>query len=256
MSKQKYYLTFALCCLSLCFEPLLLTNLTESARANPANKITVQKTKRFIGFKPPGVSQPNYTIGAATRNSGGICSRDLATPTRNLTALVSSADRAITTADRPTFLAYIPKTSARQASLIVKDASEQYFYRKNFALPEREGIVSVNLPKDAPALQAGKEYTWSIVLVCGQSLGPSDPFVSGKITRVKNTQLHGKLNRVSLRERVNFYQQNLIWYDTLATVAELKKLEPANAIATDTWQKLLQEVDLADLATQPLVRIK
>ncbi|MGL5871563.1 MAG: DUF928 domain-containing protein [Xenococcaceae cyanobacterium] len=320
MSRQKYYLIFASCCLSLCcLEALLLTNLAESVeaakseenalfeetsdlysrrQAKPLDKLTnlldqrhlqdscveatstsclvrsvespplpngvslsLPKTKRFKGFKPPGSSQPNYTIGAATRKAGGICSRDLGAPMHNLTALVSSADRAITMTDRPTFLAYVPKTSAKQASLIVKNASEQYFYRKNFTLPEEAGIVSISLPKSAPALQAGQEYTWSIVLVCGESLAPSDPFVSGKITRV--TSQRSKLQQVfpldsskeTLVDRANFYQKNLIWYDTLATVAALKKLEPTSSTATNTWQKLLEEVDLADLVTEPLVWI-
>lgn len=253
MSNRIHVLTVALCC--LCLELLCFTNFSATAQTqstHSANHSKIRKTKRFIGFKPPGQSQPNYTLGAATRNSGKVCDRDRVAPKRNLTALVSSADRAITLAARPDFLVYVPETSARKAALIVKDKSEQYFYQKSFTLPKQAGIFSIKLPKDAPVLKPGKEYNWSVVLVCGQSTRPNDPFVSGKVTRAERSQFPQKSEKISLSKRANFYEQNLIWYDMLSTVAKLKRLQPDNAEATQTWKELLKEVDLADLGTQPI----
>jgi hypothetical protein len=42
----------------------------------------------------------------------------------------------------------------------------------------------------------------------------------------------------------------------LSTVAKLKRLQPDNAEATQTWKELLKEVDLADLGTQPIRSIE
>jgi Domain of Unknown Function (DUF928) len=256
MSNRQYFLTLALCGLSLCMEPLLLNNSAAKVQAQTTAKVNVQKNRRFIGFKPPGQSQPNYTIGAATRSNGQVCQSDRVASERTLTALVSSADKATTVRDRPTFLVYVPKTSAKQATLIVKDASEGYFYEKTFSLPKKPGIVSIDLPKNAPTLQNGKKYSWSVVLVCGQSTRPNDPFVTGIVTKTKNSQLSTKLEKASLLDRANAYQKNLIWYDTLATVAKLTKIQPGNLEALHTWQKLLEEVNLSDLATEPLMVIK
>jgi hypothetical protein len=256
MFNRQYFLTFALCGLSLCIEPLSIGNLAPKVQAQTTAKVTLQKNRRFIGFKPPGQSQPNYTIGAATRSSGQVCDRDRIVSQRTLTALVSSADRATTVRDRPTFLVYVPKTSAKRANLIVKDASEGYFYEKTFTLPKQPGIISIDLPKDAPKLQSGKKYSWSVVLVCGQSTRPNDPFVTGLVTKTKNLQLSDRLEKASLVDRANAYQNNLIWYDTLAAVAKLKKSQPANSEAINTWQKLLEEVNLPDLANMPLMVIK
>jgi hypothetical protein len=256
MFNRQKFLTFVLCGLSLGVEPLLLNNLTAKVQAQTTAKVIVQKNRRFIGFKPPGQSQPNYTIGAATRSSGQVCNRDRIFSERTLTALVSSADSATTVKERPTFLVYVPKTSATRANLIVKDASERYFYKKTFALPKQPGIVSIDLPKDAPKLQNGKKYSWSVVLVCGRSTRPNDPFVTGLVTKTKNLQLSTELEKASLFARANAYQKNLIWYDTLATVAKLKKLQPDNSENVNTWQKLLEEVNLADISTVPLTLIK
>jgi hypothetical protein len=43
-----------------------------------------------------------------------------------------------------------------------------------------------------------------------------------------------------------------IWYDSLATLAELKRRQPNNSTVATSWQEMLKSVDLSAIAEVPL----
>ena len=203
-------------------------------------------------FMPVNNDEPEYTVGAATR--GGMCPQDKAAEDIPLTPLVSSSGQAVTVSERPTFLAYVPETAATKASLIVKDAAEDYYYQTTLSIPRGSGIMRVALPDDAPPLQTGNNYTWSLSIICGQTMRPGDPTIGGFIGKVEaDGTLTSQLEQASLSERAALYGNQGAWYDTLTAVAELKKQSPSDSTVTATWKKLLGAVGLEAIASQPLL---
>lgn len=245
--------------LGLSLGSIVLPSLTTQIQATPeqiknTTNTSIRNSQLKIGFKPPSKGKPNHTVGLATRPSNtGLCPEDRTVLKQSLTPLLASSEQSLTLEERPTFLVYIPETSARQASLIIKDKNEDYYYEKNFLIPSSSGIVSISLDRNAPALSADRDYTWSVTIVCGQTKRPSDPFVTGQILRKDKPELSKQVKTASLSERLALYEKEEIWYDTLATIAQLKTTKPEDAAVTDTWQKLLAAVGLEAIDREPLI---
>jgi len=54
--------------------------------------------------------------------------------------------------------------------------------------------------------------------------------------------------------KVIAYARNGIWYETLATLAEMRRLAPNDSRLTTEWTQLLQSQGLESIADQPLVQ--
>ena len=166
-----------------------------------------------------------------------------------------TSNHGLTTVERPTFLDYVPQTSAQKAFFSLKDKDENYYYQTTLPIPETPGIVSFKLPADAPALEIGKSYQWSFVTICGERLAVDDPRVEGHIQRIElNTQLSSQLKNLSPLERAALYGSDGIWYETVATLAQLRQSQPNDLTLAATWENLLKSVGLEAIATKPLLQ--
>lgn len=206
-----------------------------------------------VTFEPPNGGQPNNTAGGASR--GGLCSEDPAIPGSWMSPLMPSNQAGLTVTDRPTFFVYVPQTSAKTALFVLKDETEDYDYTKTIPISRTAGIISVKLPSDAPALEVGKRYKWSFVLLCNGELRPDSPGIEGQIQRVaENPTLSNELKNSSPLERAALYGKDGIWYDTLTSLAELRRSQPDNTTLAATWEDLLKSVGLEAIATKPLLQ--
>jgi len=144
--------------LTLSLEMLLLSNLV--AQSQP--------------FTPTKKEIPDETAGAGSRN--GLCIADENQEnTQGFTAYIKN------NAERPTFSVYIPETVAKNLIFSVKDTNEDYYYQTIIPIPETPGEFSFQLPANAPAMEANKEYTWFLGLICQEHLDPNDPLLQGVI---------------------------------------------------------------------------
>lgn len=225
----------------------------QSAPTTPENIISSRSAVQ-VTFEPRGNGTPDDTAGGASRD-GGICPQDSAALGSPVTPLMPANLHGLTLADRPTFFVYVPRTSAQEALFVLKDASEDYYYQKTIAIPRTAGIVSFQLPTDAPALKSGKSYKWSFVMLCGEGLRPDSPRVEGRVERIELTPaLSAQLKTLSPLERAALYGKDGVWYDTLTSLAELRRSQPNDLALATTWAELLKSVGLGGIANQPLIQ--
>ena len=114
-------------------------------------------------------------------------------------------------------------TSAKKAFFSLQDEDTNHHYQTTLHLPEKSGVVEVKLPNSAPALKTGKNYKWSLVIICTEDLEPDSPSVSGWIRRVEpNRSLARQQNQTSQLESISKLAEAGIWYDALSNLAQLR----------------------------------
>ncbi|MGB7441470.1 MAG: DUF928 domain-containing protein [Coleofasciculaceae cyanobacterium] len=257
MTKQQYRLPLALFTVSLFLPIFLLTNQPsqgqESLEVVTQTQSSPIPSKVNVTFKPPGKSKPDYTVGGASRDSGR-CPEDVRDFSPTLTGLMPDNQQGLSVAERPTFFVYVPATDAKKAFFSIKDKNEDYYYQTSVSLPSTPGIISFQLPVDAPVLEIGKDYDWSFVMICGQALRPGDPEVRGIVKRIEQTPaLKAKRENLSPLEIAATYGNEGVWFDTLATIAQLRRSQPSNQALVSTWEEILKSVGLEEIATEPLL---
>jgi hypothetical protein len=204
-----------------------------------------------FSFIPPEDSgQPRTNRAGGRRDQ--LCNNSMPTP--SLTLLIPPTNQGITTAAHPTFLAYLPQTSAQNAFLKLEDEDNNYHYHTTFELPEGAGVVSFPIPDTAPVLEPGRYYKVSLAMICDQILDPNDPVVEGWIKRVELDTLPASqpLQGTSL-ELGAWHARNGIWFDALRILADLRRAEPNNLDAIAAWEELLQSVGLEIVGTVALL---
>ncbi|MBR8829083.1 MAG: DUF928 domain-containing protein [Gomphosphaeria aponina SAG 52.96 = DSM 107014] len=206
-----------------------------------------------VKFVPPQGSQPTQTSGGATR--GNICAQEAIVNPDKITLLVPGINQNLTTDARPTLLAYVPQTGAEKALLVIKDEQENNLYQTELPITGEAGIVSVIIPDDAPELEVGKTYKWSFVVMCNNQILPDSPGAEGQIQRVElDAAVSSQLEPGISMKNATLLGESGIWYDTVATLAELKKANPSDATINTEWENLLTSVGLEEIATKPLAQ--
>lgn len=204
--------------------------------------------------KEPGEGEPEQTVGAGSRNA-----QECTDPENNqpLTLLVPPNKVALTVAERPIFLVYFPKTVAKQAELSLRDEQGKGIYQATFNLSDTPGILNIQLPETAPALEIGQKYQWSIAMICYPDDRLRDQVVDAWIQRTElPASLNQQLEAASIPEKVSLYAQNGIWYDTISTLAEFASQPDNSTVAANAWQQLLtsESVKLEQLLGIPLIQ--
>ena len=222
---------------------------------------------------PPEEEQPEDSEGAASRQNpkcdqdvfiarseigGNKPAKDTDTPTPNgmatlpvnLTAIVPRGNSGLTTAKRPTFWVYLPQTSARQAILAIKEGNNPH-WQQSINLTEKAGIMGIEMPQHAPALELGKNYQWAVILVCGDQPNPNDPVVTAGIKRIDRSQIRGKQSIATAGlGKAALYASQGIWYDALDILIAEK---PFFDNWDDIWARYLQSGGLNKIANKPII---
>ncbi|MFB2895861.1 DUF928 domain-containing protein [Aerosakkonemataceae cyanobacterium BLCC-F50] len=200
-------------------------NQTQLAQSNPP---------------PPGKNPSGSSAGG--RRDIGVCTQDVtpATTDPKLTALSPIAKPGNTLAERPTFLVFVPKTSATTGEFSLRDRNNRGVYRTTLPLTNTPGIVSVSLPAQAPALEIGQQYLWSFAVICNPNDRVDDRFVTGTVQRIAldSTRLH-QIQQASPKEQVLLYQKADVWYDAIAVLFELQRSQPNDSTINTIWRELL-----------------
>jgi hypothetical protein len=234
----------------------------------PANQRTSREqkaaTRRFVPPPPPqNIGAPGQREGAASR---GACPR-INTP---LTALVPVTQQALgksgvnaesvwslTVAAHPTFWFYVPysPSSLRSTEFVLQDDADNDVYRTPVKLPEQPGVISLRLPSTSKPLENGRIYHWYFKLYCSPQETSNPIFVEGWVQRVTTSPALTSQLKAALtpQQRIDLYAAHGIWYDALTAVGELRLVNPEDATLKADWNALLQSVDLANIASKPLV---
>jgi hypothetical protein len=226
---------------------LSLLILPVAILANPfsstlgSNRPAIADTIIFRGnFDPPGDDAPTHTRGAGSR-SAGRCSADSAA-TRSLMPV---RNYGLTLAERPAIFLQLPEarsgqasgTTAQQAVLTFQDGQGKLHSRSFLpiaAQTNNPAMVSFQLPADAPALTVGKNYRWTLTLVCGDRIQPDDPVFTGWVQRVERTaQIDHRLQAQTPLQQAQWYGDRGYWYDLLATLVQ------AGYTDSEMWRSLI-----------------
>lgn len=193
-----------------------------------------------------------------TASSGGARGQQCLHPSRSspslfVTALMPQNQFGLTISARPNILVYLPPNDAEQIFFSVKDEDRQLHYQTVLPSSKAGGVVTFPLPEAAPDLAVDKNYQWYVALMCGGKLRASSPLVDGWIKRIKPDQiLMQSLSAATPLAKVETLAAAGIWYDTVATLARIRRMQPADATIGRHWQALMNSVALEDLSTASL----
>jgi Domain of Unknown Function (DUF928) len=203
-----------------------------------------------VTFRPPGDRAPKTSSGAASRGNS-TCGFSEQTNKATVTPLLPPATNiGLTMAERPTIFVYIAPTNAKKAFFSIQDEDSNHVYQQEVNLPQKPGVMEVKLPTEAPELKTGKNYKWSLVMICTAYLEPDSPSVSGWVRRVESRHI---INNLVTLESASMLAQTGIWYDTLSTLAQMRRNQPNNQAVSASWQELLESVGLDGIANEPLI---
>ena len=95
---------------------------------------------------------------------------------------------------------------------------------------------------------------WYFSLICNPSDSTADVTKEEFIERIAlDSQLASKLEKATLREKVDLYAEAGIWQDTLTTLAQLRQENPNDSALKAEWESLLKSVALEEVAKEPLI---
>ena len=202
-------------------------------------------------FQPPEQGVPGRREGGGTR--GLEC-----TATNALTALIPQSTMGQTISAKPTFFYYLPVAIDKTVQFELADETDKTVYKKSFRMvTSRAGIVSISLGSDgnSPALEVGKNYQWYFTIKCNPKNYRDEVLVSGWINRTAVAPtVKTELDRSpDSRAKLSIFAQQGLWYEYLATLAQLRVESPSDASLALKWSELLSSVELRKIAQQPLV---
>jgi hypothetical protein len=241
---------------TLSLELIIVPSLLTSVSAESNSKNQSENIQRGLGidvtFDPPGSGKPDDTAGGASR--GGGCPQDVRALGGCVIPLMPTNGEGVTITERPTFFIYLSENSAKEVFFSLVDENNKNHYQTRIPLSGKSGIVQFTLPENAPALEVGKNYRWAFIVVGEQGLRPDSPGVQGKIRRIQpDSGLQTQLQNLTPIERAALYNKNGIWYETVVSLAQARKLNPTDASLVGEWEKLLKSVGLDAIASQPLL---
>ncbi len=207
-----------------------------------------------VRFEPPEGGAPVETKGGASR--GDIaCATSTSRDTPQIVLVTpANSNYGLTTSEHPTFLMYVPPSSAQKAFFSIKNAKGQVHYRQLLTVPQQGGILRLTLPKSVPSLAANQSYEWGIVLMCGGRLRPDSPFASGWIQRIQlANKVSTNLKKQSAMDQAATYGASGIWYDMISTIADLKQQQPQDPAISQTWRQILDAAGLTKITPAPIV---
>ena len=204
------------------------------------------------GFIPPSDnSVPRTAVGGASRtNLYGYLPSKVGSSALPILAVTPQSFYGTTLVARPTILVYVPSSNAQDAVFSLKDEAGNTLYQTLVAVPDSAGVVAIQLPEASPALEAGKNYQWFFALMIDGTLSPSTPYVDAWIKRIQpDAALAQALQQGDAHKQADILAAKGVWYDSVAMLADLRMVQPADATLTADWHELLDSVGLGQVAT-------
>jgi hypothetical protein len=165
----------------------------------------------------------------------------------------------VTVREYPSFFVFIPEaletTENLSAEFSIIDEQDNIIYETIIQLPQQASIIQIDLPKTetTTGLEINQTYQWYLAVRSGLETVET---VLGAIQRVEpSSELIQASENTTSQQRLEIYQKEGIWYETLSTLAELRQAEPDKPELINQWKKLLESVGLEDIKDIPLAAI-
>jgi hypothetical protein len=204
---------------------------------SPIESIVIQSY-----FEPPGDGEPRDTVGAGSRQG-----RPCPGHPPSVQPLVADQSYGLTFQERPAIFAKVEPSTAQQAMLTFRNETGTYYQSVLLPVELSGEVAQFSLPASAPALTVGENYRWTLVLLCGNTVAPDAPRISGWVQRVARSKLlQSQLSKLSLLEQVQWYGTYGYWYDLLTTVGRAYLLSPEDVTIANLWHELVNPTHLLD----------
>jgi hypothetical protein len=215
-------------------------------------------------FNPPNRGSPKRTADAGARGPCPVYGQ--AQPVTLLIPNYQSNDPTVTisastVSDYPTLLWYVPQVPGLKyvGLTVIEEHTEEIIYQTTVPVPPEAGIMSFKLPSSEPPLKVGHWYEW-VLSVSGsensETILNSACYANAYIGRLPlNSRQQEELSNAAnnLQALWNFYAKEVIWYDALATLDQMRRQNLENEKINQTWQALLAFTGLAELSAYPPV---
>ena len=220
-------------------------NIDGKAPTRPGGPRFIQPTEDSL---PPG--PPQITRGGCDKKDNKPL---------YLTPLLPESKIGRTVSEYPIFFFYLPKTEAQVAEFVLQDEKGNQIYQTTLKINNSSGIVGVSIPtnQNVSPLQIGKNYRWSVTLICDTEDRSKDVFEAGIVRRVElSADIRSELEKADPRQKAVIYAQTGIWQDALGTLAAARLANPNDPDLAADWKILLDSVKLGKIAKEPIVPIE
>jgi hypothetical protein len=243
--KMKRFIHFTALAMTVLAIAVTLPSLLTPMQAVPAPMLLSQN----VNFKPPDVTAPDNRQGGTHR---GCKLRD----GLFITPLIPESNIGLTLTESPTLFVYVSQPAAQVEFILLNEDESEVVYETTLK-NDKAGIVGVSLSEkdQTKNIEVGKRYVWSFALACDPLERSGDYIVKGWMQRIEpQANLKNDLANPDPMAKVIAYAKNGIWYETLATLAQMRNLAPDDSRLTAEWTQLLQSQGLESIADQPLVQ--
>jgi hypothetical protein len=212
---------------------------------------TPPKARSAFRYIPPKRGNPKSTQATGSRG----CPQAQQSQPIALTLLVPNDHDGLTISGHPSFFWHVtapmPMTFILTERGVVQPLWEQQIQ------PQTAGIVQMDMPKSLSELLPGKEYRWSVTLICNRDRPSANPFIQTWIQRVPTTPaLTQQLAAAkSERDQAQIYARAGLWYDALTAISTAYADRPKDPSILEERLLLLDSVGLERVAAQERQRL-
>ena len=163
-----------------------------------------------------------------------------------------------TVSEYPEFFFYLPQSEAKVAEFVLQDDKGKQIYQTTLNINNSSGVIGISIPtnKNVSPLQIGKNYSWSIALICDDKDRSADVFQRGIVRRVEvSADIRSQLQKAEPRLKAVIYAQTGIWQDALSTLIAARRANPNDVDLAADWKILLDSVNLGKIAKEPIAPI-
>lgn len=209
-------------------------------------------------LKDRGAPAPGKRIGGGSRSGGG-CPKASQFLTALVPVILSTPNDSVlglTFTNRPTFWFYFPFSfsSTQPVVFALKDDEENIIYQTELSgSGTKPGVVGFKLPDNVQPLEVNKRYKWHLTIYCNREELSDFRTVDGWVERVAlDRSFQQELERATPQQKLGLYAREGIWHEAVTTLAEQRRQKPNDVTLKQEWDKLLQGVDLAAIAPEPI----
>jgi hypothetical protein len=204
--------------------------------SSPAMADNPPKARPKFRYVPPTRRPPKSTQATGSRG----CAQSRQSQPVTLTLLVPRDHDGVTISGHPTFFWDVSAPVAMAFALTERGLVKPLFEQQ--IQPQAAGTVQLKMPQNLPELVSGREYRWSVTLICNSDRPSANGFVQSWIKRVPNTsELTQKIAASSERDRALIYAEAGLWYDALEAISTAYRDNPKDKSILEDRLLLLEQ---------------
>jgi len=185
----------------------------------PALVSATEPVPRPIHYQPPAQASDEWLQAATLRGGcvpGGFQMKLLAPP--HIGQTVAEQPVLYWWLSQPIKADFLFNLSLSFDSTMPMEAAEPLLEVKR-ALDLPAGIQALALAEYGAHLQTGRDYQWSVTLLCNEQDPSANPMAMAKLRRVPDP-LAAEMKRAVPSDRAYFYAEHSLWYDALQVLSE------------------------------------